>query len=362
MSLVDDLSRELLAQSAFLRDREPVYERLIALFGEAIRGEFGVRLDSLWSGRTFNSTYERPLLLLAALRYDAICEGAGHPLYRALAEEPAQLDAVDAAAFAAALSPARTRLEQTLRQRAVQTNETTRAVAWLWPAHLLSSAGERRSMALVDLGASAGLNLVADDLPKLWVDEHDAPIPLEPRLPIAQRLGLDVSPLDVRRDDDAVWLRACVWPSDRARLARLSQAIAAFTASGARPDAPVLEACALGDAPARLSSLPGDLFVLCVQTIVRDYLSAAERERYEAGMREFLMSRAPVSALVAELEVDFGNLESPDRGATLVFRFKGRDGRLNELLMARTHPHPRQLFTSAEATAAFMSAFAPDGT
>ena len=357
MSFADDLGRELQAQAAFLRDREPVYERLLELLGDGIHGAFGKRLEQLWAGRTFNSSYERPLLLLAALRYDALCEGLSHPLYGALADESVRADVITTDGFAAALSPGRTRLGRVLRERAVQTNETTRAVAWLWPAHLLWLAGERRSIALVDLGASAGLNLVADDLPTLWADQDGSPIPLEPRPAIVQRLGLDVAPLDVRSNDDAMWLRACVWPSDRPRLARLAQAIEAFAASGLRADAPALEACALADASARLSSLPGRVFVLCVQTIVRDYLATTEREKYEAGLREFLMSRPSGSALVAELEVDLANMDVAARSATLVVRFRGPDGRLTELVIARTHPHPRQLFTNADAIAAFATAF-----
>jgi hypothetical protein len=361
VSTVDALTRELRTQAAFVKDREPVYERLLTLIEDAIRGEFGAQLTTLWAARTFTSPYERPLLLLAALRYDALCEGEDHPLSGALSGVPVRVDAVTPDALAAALSPTRTRLRRALRDRAVQTNETTRAVAWLWPAHLLSSAGERRSIALVDLGTSAGLNLVADDLPGLWVDEREVPIPIEPRPPIALRLGLDVAPLDVRRRDDAMWLRACVWPSDQPRLERLERAIEAFAAVGTRPDAPVLEVCALADAPARLSSLPDSLFVLCVQTIVRDYLTPAERDKYDAGMKEFLLGRPPHSALLAELEVDLGNLASPGRSATLLLRFATKEGNLGELLTARTHPHPRQLFTDADAVGAFRAAFRPVG-
>src|SRR5689334_10078980 len=359
MTTMDDLSQELRDQATFLKDREPVYERMLALFAEAIRGEFGARLGTLWAGRTFNSRYERPLLLLAAIRYDALCEGANHPLRGPLSEGSAHLDSVTPDAFIAALSPTRTRVEHVLRERVVQTNETTRAVVWLWPAHLLSSAGERRSIAVVDLGASAGLNLVGDDLPALWVDEHGTPILLEPRPLVALRLGLDLSPLDVRRSDDAMWLRACVWPSDQARLTRLEQAIRALTSRVARGDAPTLEACALPEAPRRLSSLPDHLFVLCVQTIVRDYLSAEQRETYETGMREFLLKRRPCSALVAELEVDAGSLDVPSRSATIVFRFACGSGRVTEMVMARTHPHPRQLFIDAAALNAFAEAFSP---
>lgn len=354
---VDALSREMELQNAFLKDREPVYEQVLGLLSDAIRGEFGARLAGIWADRTFHSAYERPLLLLGALRYDALCEGASHPLHAALVEGLVQPDATSSDALAAALSPERPRLERTLRERAVQTNETSRAVTWLWPAHLLATAGERRPIALVDLGASAGLNLVADDLPSLWIDEAETPIPLAPRPPVGLRLGLDVAPLDVGTADDAMWLRACVWPSDHRRLARLEQAFDAFIAGRGRADAPVLEACALGDAPDRLGSLPENTVVLCVQTIVRDYLAPAERERYESGMREFLTRRPPGSALMAELEVDFGDLAVAGQGARLTVRFTTVDGTLSDLVLARTHPHPRQLFTNADAVSTFTDAF-----
>ncbi len=213
-------------------------------------------------------------------------------------------------------------------------------------------------MALVDLGTSAGLNLIADDLPALWVDEHEHPMPLEPRPPVGLRLGIDRAPLDVRRADDAMWLRACVWPSDRQRLARLEQAIGAFKA---RVDAPVLEARALANAATMLDSLPDAMFVLCVQTIVRDYLAPDERKRYEHGMREFLLKR-PRSACVVELEVDLVNTKVSEQSAAIVARFVNREADLEELVLARTHPHPRQLFTNRDSIDAFTAAFRDTGS
>jgi hypothetical protein len=354
---IDDIARELRTQADFLRDHEPVYERALALFTEALRSEFGARLEALWAGRTFNASYERPLLLLAALRYDALCEGPAHPLHAALAHPTPQRAAVTSAAFAAALSPERTRFSSALRERFVQTNETTRAVSWLWPTHLLWSLGEQRSLALIDLGTSAGLNLIADGLPALWTDSHGAPIPIGPRPPIALRLGLDIAPLDVRHHDDAMWLRACVWPSDRARLARLEEAIALFIAKNGSSAVPRLEACSLPNAPARLASIRDELLVFCVQTIVRDYLAPADRELYEARMREFLLRRPPCSAVIAELEVDPNNTEPSERSAGIVLRFKTRNDELHDRLIARTHPHPRRLYAEAEAIAAFKAAF-----
>jgi hypothetical protein len=351
----DEITRELKTQADFLKDREPVYERMLTLLAEAIRGEFGGRLERLWSGRAFHSSYERPLLLLAAIRYDALCEGSTHPLYRALVAEAADADAVTPSAFAEAIAPARERVDAALSRRAVQTNETTRAVTWLWPAHLLWAAGVRSEIALVDLGTSAGLNLIADRLPALWTDEDGRPVPIEPRPGVGQRLGLDISPLDIRDPDNAMWLRACVWPGDRARRERLEAAIRTFIGSGAG-ESPRLAACPLQDAPARLRELPPELFVLTMQTVVRDYLGPEDRARYEGRMRAFLASR-PGSAVHTELEVEPASLAVAGRSATLIARFADAGGGMHELLLARTHPHPRQLFTDRGAVASFTAAF-----
>ena len=113
---IDDISGELLAQAAFLKAREPVYERALGMLDEVVRGEFGLQLGSLWADRTFNAIYERPLLLLAALRYDALCEGVAHPLHAAMAADPAQVEALTPAALTAAVSPTRTRFARRTTQ------------------------------------------------------------------------------------------------------------------------------------------------------------------------------------------------------------------------------------------------------
>src|SRR5687767_4030151 len=68
-----------------LAAREPAYARVLELLHAALPGELGARLAQVWADRDFNSAYERPLLLLAALRYDALCDAGAHPLHAALA-------------------------------------------------------------------------------------------------------------------------------------------------------------------------------------------------------------------------------------------------------------------------------------
>lgn len=355
---IEGIEPELIAQRDFLAAREPGYARVLELLVGAIRGELGGRLAAAWGARDFHAFYERPLLLLAALRYDALREGDTHPLHKALTGVAPSVEGLDAQALAHATQTERSDFHRALRERAVQTNETTRAVSWLWPAHLLACAGEQRPIALVDLGTSAGLNLVADQLPALWTDEHGAAIVLAPRPSVGLRLGLDSAPLDVRTEDAAIWLRACVWPSDRQRLLRLEEGIARFRAGAARPNGPRLETCMLPDAPARLATLPDDMLALCVQTIVRDYLSPADRERYERGMRELLLTRPACSMLWVTLELD-PNGGSIERAAAITACFVDTSGTLCEFLLARTHPHPKQLFCDATASAQLSTAWRP---
>jgi len=339
----------------YLAAREPVYARLLELLQDAMRGEASTRLAAAWSEREFHSSYERPLMLLAGLRYDALSDIGAHPLHAALAQTPPDPATATADALAAALSAARTRFWSAVRERAVQTNETARAVAWLWPLSLLASAGEQRAVVLIDLGASAGLNLIADALPAVWSDADGAPVPVAPRLEVVLRIGFDLAPVDVSDEDAACWLRACVWPSDAARLARLDQAIACFRASSTQPNAPQLVACGLSDVPARLDELPREPLIVCVQSIVRDYLPAAERERYEREMRAFLQRR-PRAALWLELELDPAWKTSPTASVALTARFAAAGGAIRELVLARTTAHPQQLLVDDDAVTMLQSA------
>jgi hypothetical protein len=42
---------------------------------------------------------------------------------------------------------------------------------------------------------------------------------------IIEKVGIDIAPLRVNEEADALWLMACVWPHDEVRRSRLGQAI-----------------------------------------------------------------------------------------------------------------------------------------
>lgn len=343
---LEGLESDLERQRAHVAGRSPVYERALALLPGVLRGAPGRFVATAWERRTFFAWYDRPLLLLAALRDRALADGALHPLGRAFSDEgdPA---AVTAEALEAALDGSRMEVFESLARRAVQTNETSRAVAWLWPAAILrAAAGDAPlALALADVGASAGLNLVADALPAPWTFRDGSEVPVLRGLVAAARLGLDAAPLDVGREDDARWLRACVWPGEAARLARLDAALEALRAARTRPDAPVLVPVSARSVPARLDLLsaadPGTT-VLAFQTVMRDYLAPAERDEYEHGMRAWLGAHPPGRALWAELEAAPGSAGPGEPAAVTVHLRAPGDG-VEDVLLARCGWHPLRL-------------------
>ncbi len=134
-------------------------------------------------------------------------------------------------------------IESLLRTRRVQTNEVGRC-AYLYPAFALVAELSRRPLVIVELGASAGLNLMWDQYRYEYERDascgpSDATVVIRstfrgdrrPRLPerapaVLGRVGVDLAPIDVRDEDQTSWLRALVWPEHRERAALLASALA----------------------------------------------------------------------------------------------------------------------------------------
>ena len=354
------------ADAAWIRDQfrsiAPSYYAVLghvqAMLDEP-RSELLRALEHAWEGRTFYIAYDRPLLFLAALRADALTEGASHPLYRAIGADLPQADEVSREAVELALAPDRTRFYATLATRWVQTNETLRSIAWRWPAFLAGCEGGTKPMALVDLGASAGLNLVAERLPAVWTDSSGAPIPAVTAVRAVARLGLDARPVDLTDPNNVTWMRACVWPGDKVRLERLEAALQAFHDARREPGAPVLEQADVSGFAARVARLGadhGDAFIVAYQTVFRDYLSPDVRDVHHAAMHEWLGTLPPGRGVWIELETAATNVES---GAPVVISAHARsaDGVVRTHDIARTSHHPREIKTIPDAVADLVRAF-----
>ncbi len=129
----------------------------------------------------------------------------------------------------------------------IQTNEVGRSAALIPSLAWITRQLPGRDLALVEIGPSAGLNLLADrfhieyrdpDGTVLTTGDPHSPVRLHCQLkgattpplpqgplPIVARTGIDLDPVDVRDPDATRWLEACLWPGVTDRQERLRRAI-----------------------------------------------------------------------------------------------------------------------------------------
>src|SRR5262249_29332063 len=140
-------------------------------------------------------------------------------------------------------------------------------------------------LALIEVGASAGLTLLFDrysydygsvqlsgsdpDAPVLrcaLLGKVPAPIP-QPMPDIVWRAGLDLNPLDVTKEEDVRWLSCHVWPGEGDRRERLDAAVVS-----ARRDPPAVHrGDLLADLPALAAQAPREATVVIYHSAVLAY-------------------------------------------------------------------------------------------
>ncbi len=180
-----------------------------------------------------------------------------------------------------------------LATRRVQTNEVRRC-SYLLPAFThIARQTESRPLAIIDVGCSAGLNLIWDRYEYNYGNDKLAalasrvritaelrgtvkpPIPQRPPT-VASRVGVDLHVPDVTRPDEALWLRALIWPDQAERLVMLSAAIEEL-----RPDPPQLfEGDGLALLPELIRAAPAGAFVCVVHCHTLNQFSSEQREAF----------------------------------------------------------------------------------
>ena len=188
------------------------------------------------------------------------------------------------------------RIRAVMLSRTTQTNEPGRC-AVLLPV----LAGLPQPLALIEVGASAGLCLLPDRYgydfgvwriepaaatvrtrPPVFACEATGAVPLPRAVPqIVWRCGLDLNPLDPRSADDMRWLETLVWPEQAGRAQRLRAAI-----DIARLDAPrIVKGDLLDDLEALMAAAPRQATLVVFHTAVVAYVaSQAARDRFAAMM------------------------------------------------------------------------------
>lgn len=279
-----------------------------------------------------------PLRLAGALH--ALARGAdARGLGRLYPPAPATDDALWPAIRAALV--AHEDVVRSYLETAPQTNEVMRSAALL-PGLLEVAARTRLALALYEIGASAGLNLILDRYRYRFGDaawgDPQAVVLLEPQwrgpLPptdapwsVASRQGVDLNPVDITSAEARNRLLSYVWPDQRERFERLERAMATWLAAPqpvARGDAADwLEVSSLRRAQAGVARV---LF----HSVAWSYFPDAVQRRIEALLRE-AGARATAAAPLAWLRFELTSQRAE-------LRLTLWPGGTDELL-ARAHPH-----------------------
>lgn len=181
-----------------------------------------------------------------------------------------------------------------IRTHRVQTNEVARCSLLLPAFGLVSQRLGGEPFAMIEVGASAGLNLNWDKYAYDYGDGHvygelSSPVVLQcelrghlrPPIPAAlplvhSRAGIDLNPNDVFDDDAMLWLRALVWPEQHDRAERLRRAI--LLAQLFPP--PLVQGDALELTPRLIQEIPREIPIVLFHSFVLNQVSAEMRARY----------------------------------------------------------------------------------
>lgn len=215
----------------------PLYERIAVALSESA--------EALRAIEAAPARKRHPTVILAAL-HDLALAGRAPALAAAYA-------AADADAAAAAAIDTLVRLTDSVVaiavRRQVRADETGRCSV-LYPA--IAEVAHRtgaEALGLIDVGCSAGLNLNVDRVGITYgngqtLGDLSSPVQLSSQVvggrpvpawampEVVARIGIDLDPVDVTDADDARWLRACLWPGQPDRAARLD---AEMTLAAAAP-------------------------------------------------------------------------------------------------------------------------------
>ena len=288
-----------------------------------------------------------PNLFLAAVHW--LLHGErGAPaaaFYASLTETPAPPERA-APAFRAFCLERADAIRDLLATRRVQTNEVGRC-AYLYPAFgAIARLAGGRPLGVIEVGASAGLNLFWDRYGyrygggpvhgdpaspvQLACEVRGTAPPLPERAPaVGMRVGVDLHAIDVRDPAEAGWLEALVWPEHGERRRALRGAIAL-----ARKDPPrLISGDGLELLPGLLAAAPIDVAPCVVHTHTLNQLTEDARVRFAAILEAHGRERE-----LYRLGAEWLGAPQPRLELTA-----WRDGRAEHRWLAECDPHGRWL-------------------
>ena len=324
----------------------------------------------------------RAILYLAAVQYLLRTRAPEHPLadYLPTLGGVRGIDPGLATALADLVGAYRDELTALCATRTTQTNEARRATAIRPGFGRATQLAAGRSLHLVELGTSAGLLLLTDSyacrytstggsgvpvrtatygpdrarpdaaplLLECAVPRPGWPAPAAAALPIVDRTGIDLAPVDATDPAATDWLRSCVWPEQTERLHRLDAALVEV----ARVRPRLVTGDMVAALPGVLAGVPDDVLPCVFASHAVTYLDPDTRRALvdvltETGRRRDL---AVVFNEVAEAGAQLFLGHRPDSAGPpgvaavgLLTLISWRDGRVSVEPLARAAPHGQWL-------------------
>jgi len=359
------------------RDKAPPLAKQFRSFGASAAADGSVLYEAICNGIAGSDQIlalvdgspagqRRPNLILAAVHF-LLLGGDGEALGRHydtvcdfLGLGPATPDpATVFGDFSDFCATRRDEIAALLATRATQTNEIGRCAALL-PA-FATVAGEHpgRALGLVDLGASAGLNLLFDrygydygggrlagatgSTVQLDCELRGPGLPPLGPVPVASRTGLDQRPVDLGTEEGPRWLLACQWPGHLERFRRQRHALALAAEAPGPPE--VVRGDMIDDLPRVVDRVPVDAHLCLFHSWVAAYLTP-DRQRELVGAVQELAARRPLSWLFAESPYETPGLPVPpapggvsERAATALVVVRAEGRALSPVRLADMHHH-----------------------
>lgn len=318
----------------------PLTGRVLAAIGTVLASDAGgVLLDRVrgWQGKPLADAL--PLRLTGGIHALHLA-GKAPALAAIYAGQPAD----DAAVIAEVIAEHEAALLPWL-DGPPQTNEAGRSANFIAAMLWLAQQGCPAGFACLEIGSSAGINLMLDryayDLGGVKVGPQDAVMALAPRwkgppppahpIEIVSARGCDVAPVDLTDPAEALRLKAYIWPEHTVRFERMDAAIRAALAK--KPDIVRMNAADFVEAELARPHEAGTTRVL-MHSIVWQYVPQDQQARITAAMEAAGAAASPSSPLAwIAVEAD----RSVHRHKLTVRYWPGGAGQ--ETQLSWSHPH-----------------------
>ncbi|TCW41572.1 hypothetical protein EDC32_1011238 [Laceyella sacchari] len=179
-----------------------------------------------------------------------------------------------------------------LKEKRVQTNEVRRC-AYLYPSFCMIHHLTEKPLSLIEIGASAGLQLLWDKYAYSYGDvqtygDASSPVLISTEIrgenrpfllptspPVATRCGVDLHVSELTDSENVLWMRALIWPEHTDRVQLFEKAAEHFLNESVE----LIEGDGVALLPELASKIPEETVICIFHTHVANQLSESDKQK-----------------------------------------------------------------------------------